>query len=91
MTQEDLARAARVSRKTVSALESGATESVSFATVQRLFAALNMELVCVPDGPPTPDDLLVANRFDADNSSPVVLGARVRKTDSEKGLTYWRR
>lgn len=90
MTQAELADAAKVSRKTISVIESGDGEygNTSLSVLWRVMDVLGVKINLVPSMPPTLDDLLRANLSafnDVDGAYPCVP-SRVRKTAAEQEL-----
>lgn len=83
LTQSELARAAAVSRKTISLLESGDfTLRISLESLQRVADILGLELRLEPPTKPTLDDLLHSHSFQEPEAPSL---RRVRKTHTEKG------
>jgi transcriptional regulator with XRE-family HTH domain len=63
LSQTDLARAAGISRQTVSALERGALSDLGVQRLVRVLEVLDLELLARPAGHPvTLDDLKVKSR-----------------------------
>jgi len=59
-SQDELATAAAVSRKTIYSLENG--EDVSTRSLGKILLALGLKIRLVPDAAPTLDDVLAENR-----------------------------
>ncbi len=77
ITQEEAARAARLTRKTVSDFENG-RGSISVANLSRLFAAVGLELaVREASRRPTLDEL--AQRYGAEEPAEELPRRRARK------------
>ena len=85
LTQDDLARQAGLSRKTVSTLERGQSSQVSVDALQRVLEVLGARLD-IEDAPaPTLDDLLKENErlFRQPEDLAATPAGRVRKRRSE--------
>lgn len=87
LTQDDLARQAGLSRKTVSTLERGQSSQVSVDALQRVLEVLGARLDVRNAPAPTLDDLLEENeRLFAGGRTEAAIGSaarRVRKRRSE--------